>query len=170
MKIDLNIGGHDFTFLVEFEADEDAGAPWEVDESHGVVSDWVTRPKRPSEVVLRRTRYSVIYYDFAASVKRARMEGWDDGEGGTKGERAVRAVLNDIEVLRAWCNGDWGYVGVIVTLLGPDGSKTDVSDSLWAIETLGDYHIEQARLIADELLGGYGVSWGDVAKATYGAL
>ncbi|MFO6213067.1 hypothetical protein ACLBVF_10380 [Pseudomonas aeruginosa] len=39
-RIELNIGGKDFVFAVDFEDDYDAGAPWEMADGHGPVTGW----------------------------------------------------------------------------------------------------------------------------------
>lgn len=174
-RIELSIGGKDFVFAVDFEDDYDAGAPWEMADGHGPVSDWTERDKRPGELLLnsrsRNTFTSCRYYDFAEACRIALRDGWDaapynDGTE-TKRQQAARAARADFEYMRAWCNDEWRYVGVVVTLLDPQGEKTEVSDSLWAVETLGDHHHETARQLADELAHGYGVRWTEAEKPTY---
>ncbi|MCQ4311727.1 hypothetical protein NAV33_07435 [Pseudomonas stutzeri] len=181
-RIELNIGGRDFVFAVEFIDDQDAGAPWDNSDCHGVVTGWERRDhykggKHPGELILAKSdrcnrdgRYR--FYDFAASCRLALRDGWDAhpyNEGDeTKRQQAAKAARSDFEYLRGWCNDEWRYVGVVVTLLDDGGEKTEVSDSLWCVETFGDYHEVQARTLADELLGGYGVSWDQVSKTSYG--
>lgn len=170
--IQINIGGQEFTFRVQFERDDNHGAPWEEYDGHGVVSGWEHRDKRPGELVLSSDRGAKRFYDFAESCKKALAERWDahpynEGQE-TKRQQAAKAARADYEYLRAWCNDEWHYVGVIVTLLDDEGNETEVSDAIWGIETLGDSHHEQARLIADELARGYGVTWGRISKETYG--
>lgn len=171
-RIELNIGGRDFVFAVEFEQDSDAGAPWENADGHGVVTDWVKRSKRPGELILNRDgRGGFRFYDYAATCKLALADGWDAepyNEGGeTKRQQAAKAARSDFEYLREWCHGEWEYVGVIVTLLDDEGEKTEVSDSLWCVETRGDCHHETARTLADDLAGGYGVRWTDAERQTF---
>ncbi|HFL6170874.1 TPA: hypothetical protein ACG4NJ_002218 [Pseudomonas aeruginosa] len=180
-RIELNIGGKDFVFAVDFEDDYDAGAPWEMADGHGPVSDWENRDhyrggKRPGELILSKSdrcnrdgRYR--FYDFAEACRIALRDGWDaapynDGTE-TKRQQAARAARADFEYLRAWCNDEWRYVGVVVTLLDPQGEKTEVSESLWGVETLGDHHHETARQLADELAHGYGTQWTEAEKPTY---
>ncbi|MDP5500313.1 hypothetical protein P3775_18370 [Pseudomonas aeruginosa] len=216
-RIELNIGGKDFVFAVDFEDDYDAGAPWEMAEGHGPVSDWENRDKRPGELVLNSDRGAKRFYDFAEACRIAKRDGWgldDDAkaellarlaepriirravksayhvENGirqdritewdtrtipgrdpakplTAGEIAAEAARRDFEFLRGWCADQWRYVGVVVTLLDPQGEKTEVSDSLWGVETLHDFHHETARQLADELAQGYGVRWTGAQKPTY---
>lgn len=169
-NIQIKIGGKTFTFKVEFEEDYDADAPWENSEGHGIVTDWEYRDKRPGELILNTNRRAKRFYDFAESVKIAKRDGWnsepyDDNE--TKGERAAKAVRADYEYLRAWCKDEWRYVGVVVTLLDDEGDETEVSDSLWCVETFNDYHLEAAREIADEIAHGYGTRWGEAERQTF---
>ncbi|MFU7226440.1 hypothetical protein ACM744_06785 [Pseudomonas aeruginosa] len=55
-RIELNIGGKDLVFAVEFEDDYDAGTPWEMADGHGPVTGWERRNKRPGELVLNSDR------------------------------------------------------------------------------------------------------------------
>ena len=169
--IAINIGGRDFVFNVEFVDDNDSGAPWENADGHGPVTAWERRDKRPGELVLNSDRGAKRFYDFAGACRIALREGWDAApynEGDeTKRQQAAKAARADYEYLREWCNDEWRYVGVIVTLLDEEGDKTEISDSIWCVETRGDYHHEIARQIADDLAGGYGVRWGEAEKQTF---
>lgn len=163
-NIQIVIGGKALNFAVKFERDDDMAAPWESTDGHGPVTGWVTRPKRAGELVLNTDRESKRYYDYAEACKIARRDGWDsapfnDGSE-TKRQQAAKAARSNFEYLRAWCNNEWEYVGVIVTLLDDEGNPTDISDSIWGTETFGDYHHETARQIADDLAGGYGTKFG----------
>jgi hypothetical protein len=93
-------------------------APWEENDGHGPVSDWRRLDsKRPGERVLCTDRSSARFYDFEEAVKIARADGWDAEpyKTGTPGERAVRAVEDDFKVLKAWCNDEWSYCGVVLS-------------------------------------------------------
>lgn len=140
-------------FRINIVDDEDSGAPWDRADGHGVVSDWTTRDKRPGERVLNTDRSSKRYYDVQASIAIAKRDGWDaQPYGGTKGERAARAVDADFEYLRRWCNDQWRYVGVVVTLLDEDGEDAGESESLWGIESESDDYIaETAREYAGQI-------------------
>ncbi len=144
-KIEITIDGKELTFAVKFEHDADAGAPWGNEEGPGPVSDWERRDKRPGELILNSGHHGAKrFYDFAEACRIALREGWDSApynEGQeSKRQQAAKAARADYEYLREWCAGQWQYVGVIVTLLDEDGEETEVSDSLWYVETRGDYH------------------------------
>lgn len=180
-QIQIIIGGKELTFKVEIEHDTDHGAPWEEEDGHGPVTGWECRDhykggKRPGELILNSDgRGNFRFYDFAEACRIALADGWDaaphnDGSE-TKRQQAAKAARADYENLRAWCNDEWQYVGVIVTLLDDNGEETEISDSLWCIENSDEsYTREQVRLIADELASGYGTRWGEIDRVTFGYL
>lgn len=141
---------HGKTYRVEWVYDRDAGAPWDNSDCHGIVSDWETRDKLPGELILNQNGRSKRFYDFAASVKKARAEGWNTAPYNwkTKGEQAHAAALADFEYLRRWCNDDWHYCGITVTLLDDEGDDTDISASLWGVEDDG-YCSDHVPIIQD---------------------
>lgn len=144
-----------FMFKVELVPDSDHGAPWDEEDGHGVISAWTTRDKKPGERVLNADRSSKRYYDFAATIEIAKRDGWDAKPyGGTKGEKAARAVEADFQRMRAWCNDQWCYVGIVVTLVNDEGEDMgEPSQSLWGIESdCSDYHKEVARELAEEII------------------
>jgi len=128
--------GHAIT--IEWFHDEAMGAPWEENDGHGPVRDDYRRSKRPGEIVLSEAGGRAVYrlYDFAAALKMAREDGWDAApyhaafHGETKRQQAVRAVNEDIEYLRDWCEDRWHWCGYAVTIEG-----TSYHDSLWGIES-----------------------------------
>ncbi len=151
------IGLNGRAYRVEIETDYDHGAPWEEEDGHGPVSDWTRRDKLPGEVCIAEDRGSKRFYDFAEACKIARRDGWDakpynTGQE-TKRQQAAKAATADMERLRAWCEGRWGYVGVIVT------ARCECCDdftgeraSLWGIESDADDYLEEvARELAEEL-------------------
>lgn len=153
------------TFKVEVIPDDSMGAPWDEHDGHGVVSDWTRREKRPGERVLCSDRDSHRYYDIAETMKLARKDGWGLeeealakladrlGRKPTKREITAAAVEQDFDRLRRWCEGDWYWVGVAVTLLDDEGEETDERDSLWGIESdCEDYLEEVASELAEEIL------------------
>jgi hypothetical protein len=149
--------GH--TYKVEYAIDQDHGEPWKNADGHGIVSEWTGRNKGAGEWILVADNGRKRYYDFAETLKIARKDGWGVEGGKLPGESnreyAVRAVTADYEFLRAWCNDDWRYVGVIVTevLEDEDGDAIEggESESLWGVETYKDYHMEVAMELADEI-------------------
>lgn len=171
-NIQITIGNKELTFSVKFEYDGDFGKPWENSDGHGVVSNWTTRDKLPGELVLNSDRGSKRFYDFAGACATALADGWDcaplnDGTE-SKRQQAAKAARSDYEYLREWCNNEWHYVGVIVTLLDDEGNETEVTDSMWGVEDRDGYNETTAREIADELAHGYGTRWAEVEKESFG--
>lgn len=152
--------GH--TFKVEITPDEYVCSPWKEFGGTGPVSEWTRREKRAGEWILCEDRGSKQYYDFAEAMKKAKREGWDTPPYGvgTAGERAVRAVTADFERLRRWCNDQWIYAVLHVTLLDEFGDETEYDDCLGWVEydysSNGSWMIT-AREIADEVLHRYRV-------------
>ena len=144
------------TFRLEVDRDEYMGPPWDEHDGHGPVSEWTRRAKHPGEMVLLTDRQYKRYYDFAEAVRIAKKDCWDTKPFGvgTKGERAHKAATADFNYLRRWCNGDWFWATIHVTLLGEDGEEQ--SDSyLGGIEwgyCFNEYIMNTAKELADELL------------------
>ncbi len=142
-------------FKVEFPYDEDSGAPWENEDGHGPVSDWVSRDKMPGERVLSGERHGrKRYYDFAAAVELAKKDGWDTPpyKTGTAGEIAARAADADYKRMKAWANDEWHYVGVVVTLMNTEDEPTHEIESLWGTEDDdAQYLTDTAYELAEEL-------------------
>lgn len=141
-------------YRIDYVYDQDMGPPWEEDDGHGPVSDWTTRDKRPGELVLAENRHSKRYYAFQEAIAIAKRDGWaappyNEGTPGQKAERAVRA---DFEFLRAWCNDEWHWCGVVVTEIrkDADGFTYDgETASLWGIESSADDYLST---VAQELI------------------
>lgn len=171
-NIIINIAGRDYTFAVKTVCDSDHGAPWEEEDGHGPVSDWERRDKLPGELILNEDRGMKRFYDFAEACRIARRDSWgtgvrDDVEGMTRRQVAALAARRNFDYLKAWCNDEWHYVGVIVTLLDEDGEETDIDASLWGVEDSDDDYIrEEARRLADDLARGHGTQWDYVATTT----
>lgn len=164
------------TFRVTTEYDSGHGEPWEECDGHGPVSDWRRHyrgdtSKRPGEVVLHSERGSARFYDWQEALAIAKRDGWglSDadmaklsaklGRSPTRGEVAAEAVRKDFDCLRRWCNDEWWYVGVVVTLLDTAGSETHESESVWGIESDNDAHIaEIAQDLAEELAARIGTT------------
>lgn len=66
---------------------------------------------------------------------------------------AAGAAEQDFQRIRAWCNDQWSYVGVVVELLDDYGDATGETESLWGIESdANDYLEETAHELAGEIL------------------
>jgi hypothetical protein len=164
---------HDgFTFTATIHHDGDMGEPWREHDGHGPVSDWTSRDKKAGELVLISDGRSKRYYDFAEAVKLAKRDQWGvkggkiDGE--TSGQYAARAARHDFDVLQAWCNDEWSWCGVSVTV-SRNGVQLvdDYQCALWGIDlnypgSDNSYLVEVANDYASEAL--------DAAKAKLASL
>ena len=79
----------------------------------------------------------------AVAVLRGRL-----GREPTRGEVIAEAVRLDCDRMRAWCNSDWSWCGVVVTLLDLDGRDTGMTESLWGLESDDRGHLDD---VAEEL-------------------
>lgn len=151
-----------YTFRIEHFHDSDSGAPWEQGDGHGPVTGWECRDnyrggKRPGELILNKSERcnrdgQYRFYDFAEACRIARRDGWGTRNaepGMSKRQIAALAAREDYEHLRAWCNDEWCYIGVVVTLLDIEGNETDATDSLWGVDDNGDY----AATVAKDCVG-----------------
>jgi hypothetical protein len=152
-KIVADVDG--FMVIATVEYDGDTGTPWEYNEGHGPVSEWTSRDKRPGERVLIADGKSKRYYHYAEAIKIAKRDGWDAepyGQG-TRGEQAVRAVEADFNVLQAWCNDEWSYCSIVLSVFREDVELDGCAASLSGIE-LNYPGSDNSYLneVADELL------------------
>lgn len=161
------------TFRVDFAPDEDMGPPWKEHDGHGEVSDWRRSSwcgyadKAPGERPLYRDGGAVLFYDWAGTIAKAKREGWGmserdplpaerlpDGRRPTAGQIAERAVEEDFQRLKAWCEDRWSWIGILVREVDEDGEPVGELASLWGVESdAGEYLAEVARDLADELAG-----------------
>lgn len=158
------------TFRVEHKADDCGDLPWEREEGHGPVRYESRRgpfgnvSKSPGERPLTSDRRGAWLYAWDETMRIAKRDRWgmspDDavkftnntGRAPTAGESRLAAVQADFNRLRRFLEGDWCYIGIVVTLLDVDGNPTHISDSLWGIESDAyDYLDEVARELATEL-------------------
>lgn len=132
-----------FLATAQIYADDDNSPPWERGDGHGEVSDWQGRydgeTLSKGWVVLCTDRSSFRAYDMAGAVRKALADGWGMPGGRLKGERkrayAVRAAQHDFEVLKAWCDDEWRYVGVAVTVSREGVRLTGNFDhALWGVD------------------------------------
>jgi hypothetical protein len=141
-------GSRKFQFKTAF--DDTSDAPWDREDGHGPVTNWVKREKRPHERLLNECRGGFKrYYDMQEAQRIALRDGWDAapfGEG-TRRQRAARAVEADFQRLYGWCHDRWGYIGIIV-----EEVDSGEGGSLWGIESdCRDYHVEVADELAAEI-------------------
>lgn len=130
------------TFQAEFPRDDDMGRPWDEHDGHGPVREgkyYAGEPpyKAPGERILYRDRSYGLIYDWASAIRLAKAEGWgmswDDRRAfalkhwrqPTKGEVAEHAVQRDFDYLRRWCEDQWCWVSVHVSLLDEEGEVVD---------------------------------------------
>lgn len=146
-----------FVFEATIHDESVIGAPWENNDGHGPVSDWTSRGKRAGERVLNSDRHgSCLYYDFKAALDLAHSEEWGTRPGQQPGETEkqyrVRAVEADFKALKAWCNDEWSYCGIVV--VATKNGITLGEASLWGVE-LNFPGSDNAYLTetANELLG-----------------
>ena len=140
-----------YDVTIELERDDHMVEPWKECDGHGVVSEWTSRDKYLHERILCSDRSQHRFYDVRASIALALKDGWDHPpyQTGTKRERAARAVDADFEHLRAWCNGEWQWVGVIVKVSRDD--HTIGEDSLWGIDD-EKYAYEEGESMAQHII------------------
>jgi hypothetical protein len=135
---------------VEFCYDTDTGPPWKECDGHGVVYEARSREEYMDDWLLNDDRGWYRYYDWKASLKLAIKDGW-----GCKPydiSSAMDAVKADYEFLRRWCNDDWWYVGMIVTLLDEDDTELR-EDSVWGFDSDSiDYLCSEARSWAARMI------------------
>lgn len=114
--ITCTVDGFDCTATVH--RDDDSTPPWKREDGHGPVSEYTSRDKNAGERVLIADGNSKRYYDFAEAIKIAKRDGWyaEPFGTGTKAQRAERAVERDFAALKAWCDDEWYYVAVAVTV------------------------------------------------------
>lgn len=154
------------TFKVEIIPDDHGlGAPWKEHDGHGIISEWTRQGKAPGERLLFKDRHGAkLYYDIQATTRVAWRDGWGLGEKELaelaarlgrepkRGDIIAEAVNRDYERMRQWCEGDWYWCGVVVTLLDTDGQPTSEAESLWGIESdCREYHREVALELAAEV-------------------
>lgn len=150
------------TFAYAIEPDPCMGAPWLECDGHGPVSDWTSRDKQPGEWTLSSDRRSRLFYDAQEAQRIALRDNWGidaearaawaqrSGREPTRKQVAAAAVRRDFDYLRRWCEDDWYYCILCVTLLDVDGNETEEQDYLGGVESDSADHIANcARELAD---------------------
>lgn len=148
------------TFKVSIERDDDSRRPWEECHGYGPVREAKRNfydpkiQKAPGERVLHTGDYGSYswVYDWNGALALAEKDGWGVSEENrpgnwdslTKAQQREVAVQRDFDFLKAWCEDEWVWCGVCVTLMieddegdlveydGPLTSK--FHDSLWGVE------------------------------------
>lgn len=142
------------TIRIEYFHDADSGTPWENAEGHGPVrtSNYRHGDKKPGERPMNcpdRNEYQ-FYYDWQQSMKIAKRDGWNTAPYDAP-NKALRAVQADFDFLRGFLNEEWGYVGIVCTVLDAEGEETTDADSCWGFETFKDYHLTAGKELAESL-------------------
>lgn len=92
----------DFTYTIEREQDTDYN-PLEDEDGHGVVSDWTSRRKYPSEVIIADDHGTRRYYDIQASIANfTKFGGFTATDGKTLKQVVAEAVERDKDFLERW--------------------------------------------------------------------
>lgn len=150
------------TIVATIYADNDSYTPWDREDGHGGVSDWTTRDKRPGERVLNSDRSHHRFYDFQGACKIALRDGWGCDGGPLPNETrkayVARAAERDFKMLKAWCDDEWRYYGVAVSVSKAGVKLTGKYDhALWGIEgnypdSDNSYFVEVANELIDEAI------------------
>lgn len=136
-------------YSLEIVQDHYQPKPWKEFDCHGEVCDWTSRDKAPGELILATHKNNKLYYDFQATTRRAKAEGW----GGVSSEnlsfkqRVRAAVLADFEHLQKFCDGRWYFACLTVT-----DPRTGETEALGGVE-YADGGIEEVEEYALELAG-----------------
>lgn len=75
---------------------------------------------------------ATIEHDSDTGAPWSEHDGHDTIE--TPRQRASRAALSDFKALRAWCNDEWFWCGIVVTVTHTESGLELASDSLWGID------------------------------------
>ncbi len=144
-----------FKFRVNIENDNDHCPPWEDDEGAGVVTDWVNRSKRPHELLLNANSRVKRFFDVKATTEKANEQGWGLteekraelreklGKEPTRKQVIAKAVDLEYKHLKAYCDDDWYYVGVIVTQIFTGKEKLDYANACWGFESKDEQGIKE---------------------------
>jgi hypothetical protein len=155
-----------FTIVATLHADDDQDPPWEREDGHGPV--YTTKHPKAGWRRLTYEADPTYYYDYEGALALAMRDHWGprggDRPGLSREDNAKLAVEEDYEALRAWCEDEWRYYGVAVTVSKAGVQLTGEYDhAVWGIEGNypgGDnsYFPEVANQLAEEAL--------DAAKET----
>lgn len=147
--------GWKIKFKTQYDTDHEP--PWEDCDGMGVVTDCIhgVTDEEKYGWELYSGHYTHRYFDWRATLPIAIKEGWDAPPygSGTKQEQAMRAMRKTFEFLHGWCNDNWRYVGLIVTLYDENDEELG-EDSCWGFESEGAdaYITEQMRSWAAHMI------------------
>ncbi len=133
---------HGLSVRIEYLSYSDMAYPWVEYDGCGVIREvcsYYGRPdKKPGEVIIYSDGGNYFIYDFQATTKKAKSEGWGvsdlDTTGMSKKQITRESVLRNMEYCRKFLNGDLFYIGIKCTVLDYDGSETEHEDSCWGFE------------------------------------
>lgn len=137
-----DVACHDHNYRVQYIYDSYADPPWENSDGHGVVRK--TTSGSPQE----RRLSDAYFYDWQASMERAKKGGWglpeEEAVGLTPGQIIEKAVQKDFEYLKGWCTGAWQYVMVNVFPLDAEGNELKSrAKSLGMLESSDEDYLKQ---------------------------
>lgn len=138
-------------YVVEIMQDDYQPKPWQEFDGHGEVSDWTSRDKTPGELILATHKGQKLYYDFQATTKRAKLEGWSvtTSENLTFKQRVRAAVLADFEHLQKFCDGRWyfAYLSVTDPRTGDTEALGGIEYSEGGLQEVENYALELAMIL-----------------------
>ena len=125
---------------------DDIGTPWD-NSDYMPVSEWTTRAKRPSEMVIATDRSYKRYYDFQEACRILRADSMSRKD-------AADAAMFGYNRLRQWCDDQWCYVCVQVVLCDDAGDEIEgESEIVSGIESDDkNYILQTARELAREII------------------
>lgn len=141
MKTYQNINGYEFKIVNQ---QDDDMPPWEFcDNEADLLSDWTRRDKKPGELVLNTDGTFKRFFDYQTACKYALKNQWGSRDSlptDTKKQIASKAALNLFNYWRSWCDDEWAYRYIEITLIDPDtNQETDLIESCGGIEDLNNY-------------------------------
>lgn len=152
------------SYKVTFEPDCDMLPPWKEWDGCGIISEWERRDKSAGERILYEERGSKLFYDWQATMQKAKHEGWGLsseklaalerklGRAPTKGEIIAQSVELDFQNMRDYCTGEWGYY--VICVEDEDGE----TNYLGGVTNSGDDLSETAYQMIDEMDHAYRVA------------
>jgi hypothetical protein len=158
-------------FRVSTTHDDTMGPPWRESDGHGKVRELRTRDdKRAGERLMDDGRGNLWAYDVAGAMAMAKRDGWGVGDRQraemarrlgrepTAGENRAEAVELDYRYCAGWLLNDWCFLAVRVEMLGAHGEVID-DETLWGVESLGNYWQEVAKDMAEQIISRRRVQW-----------